>query len=240
MANIKYIEKVILPKDEECVFVDKTWRNSPAFKITKGNILNWNTKFSKSLSDNDIGIKIPPLENGQIPSQYLPSSILGSISPEMFLLIYLTIRNDTEIKLVGTTYNNEIGGYSYTIQQKQQNVLGEIANTPVSKVIINENNLYNTTYEIYFVADQNFQGLYYINLNNQQQKITYTYSNEEEDDFTFIAGHLYKITNGLKVKDCSNVNINFTNGVHQKVFNNINVTTTSPIVGQGKVGFARI
>ena len=68
----KYIDKVILPKNEECIFVDKTWRDSPAYKITKANILNWNSKLSNTLTRNDIGRKVPPSEYGQIPLQYIP------------------------------------------------------------------------------------------------------------------------------------------------------------------------
>jgi len=83
LSKIKYIKKVILPKNEECVFVDKTWRESPAFKITKANILNWNNKYSNALTNNDIGVKVPPLDatTGQVPSQYIPMSVIGTTSP---------------------------------------------------------------------------------------------------------------------------------------------------------------
>lgn len=232
MGNIKYIEKVVLPHNEECIFVDKTWRESPASKITKANIINWNTKFSKTLTENDIGEKIPPLENHVIPSHYIPSSVVGTASPQTLLLVYLTVRNDENIKLAKTIFNNENFQYEYTIQQKKQNCIGEIGNNPVKKVIINENNLYNQEYEIYFVADENFEGLFYIGINDEIKPIEYVYSNIQEYDFNYQPGHLYKITNGIKIKDCSNMDIdNYEDGIHQKQFRNIQTSALSSYVG---------
>ena len=220
MGNTKYIKKVILPKNEECVFVDKTWRESPAFKITKANIINWNSKMTNTLSEDDIGIKVPPLNvSGQIPSEYIPTTIIGSASPATLLLVYLTTRNDEDIKLKGTEYNSTTDGYDYIIETKEENVTGEIGNFPVKKVILQSEMFempLNANYEIYFVADEGFQGIFKKE-GSLIQRISYEFSNREQYDFIFQTGHLYRIKNNI-VKDCSNIDATFENGIHQKSF----------------------
>lgn len=246
MNNVKYIKKVVLPKNEECIFVDKTWRESPAFKITRSNILNWNNKIGNSISQDQLGRTVAPLDENtlQIPLQYLPIHELeNSVSPQVFLSIYLSLRNDEQIRLKDIDYNQE--GYSeYNISSKVSNVIGEIANSPVSRVKLTENML-NTEYEIYFVADYNFTGIYVYDESDESIepiKLTYLYSEEEQDDFTFEVSHLYKIINGRYIKDCSNSNTVFTNGIHQKEFDlsnfdlNDNNTVGEAIVGQAIVG----
>ena len=148
--------------------------------------------------------------------------------------MYLTTRNDQNIRLRDTTYNIENSSQEYIVDNIITNVIGEIANNPVSKVILNLNNLYNKPYQIYFVPGYTFQGIF-----NGNEKITYQYSNIEGYDFTFITGHLYKITNGLKIKDCSNTNANFVNGIHQKMFH-ISTDPTAPVIGEGEIGSAQV
>ena len=217
--NKKYIDKVILPKNEECIFVDKTWRDSPAYKITKANILNWNSKLSNTLTRNDIGRKVPPLEYGQIPLQYIPSNAIGTASPATLLLIFLTSRNDEEIMLKPTVRDLSLGITEYIIEEKTLNVKGEIGNAPVKKVILDSemfNMETNADYEIYFVADENFQGVYK-KTGQLIEELEYVYTEREEYDFVFQAGHLYRIKNN-KIKDCSNTDATFDNGIHEKSF----------------------
>lgn len=254
MANVKYIKKVILPKNEECIFVDQTWRDSPAYKITKANILNWNTNFSKMVTQDQIGQTIAPLdqETGQIPSEYIPTALIDSTPPITYLTIYATLRNDQDIKLANTQYDDETSGYNYILTTKQAPV-GELAHTPVNKVFLSRNIL-RQEYEVYFVADAGFIGIYiqnpdaeqgadneYIMLDNDQSsKYYYEYSNNELYGFNFIEGHLYRIlTKSHKIKDCSNLDISFTNGKHEKTFffaSNANL----PIIGEGEIGSAQV
>ena len=252
MTNVKYIKKVILPKNEECIFVDQTWRNSPAYKITKANILNWNTKFSKMVTQDQVGQTIAPLdqETGQIPSEYIPTSVIDSTPPITYLTIYATLRNDQDIKLANTQFDEDTNKYNYILTTKQNSV-GELAHTPVNKVFLSRNIL-KQDYEIYFVADSGFMGVYvenpeaeqgadneYIVLsNNRQSGYYYEFSSDEQCDFNFIEGHLYRIlAKDHKIKDCSNLDISFTNGIHQKTF----FFTADPnesVVGKAAVGTA--
>ena len=251
MTDVKYIKKVILPKNEECIFVDKTWRESPAFKITKANILNWNTKFAKALTQDQIGVTIAPLDQTtkQIPSQYIPTSVIDSTPPVTYLTIYATLRNDNDIKLASTVNDSETSGYKYIVNTNQDST-GQLANTPVNKVFLSRNIL-RKDYEVYFVADTNFTGVYiealededsdngYIILsNNRQSEYYYDYTNEEQYGFEFIEGHLYRIlTEQHEIKDCSNLNLAFNNGIHEKIFF-FSANPSSSVVGEGQVGSA--
>lgn len=241
MAVIKYIDKVILPKNEECIFVDKTWRNSPAYKITKANILNWNSKFSKTISQDEIGVTIAPLdeETHQVPIQYLPVQDMNEIPPIAYLRIYLTLRNDNQVRLTDTEFNQDTVSYEYKINSSIANVIGQIANKPVTKVKLNKLMAKKTGYEIYFVADNNFSGIEIETASNEYSPIEYfPIVGDDTTDFTFIPGHLYKIYD-QKVKDCSNMLTDYTNGIYEKAFN-IPTDPTLPVIGEGEVGSAHV
>lgn len=238
---IKYIDKVILPKNEECIFVDKTWRSSPAYKITKANILNWNSKFSKSISQDEIGVTIAPLdeETHQVPIQYLPVQDMSEIPPIAYLRIYLTLRNDNQVRLTDTEFNQDTVSYEYKINSPVANVMGQIANKPVTKVKLNKLMAKKTGYEIYFVADNNFSGIEIEMAFDEYSPVEYfPIVGDDTTDFTFIPGHLYKIYD-QKVKDCSNMLTDYTNGIYEKAFN-IPTDPTLPVIGEGEVGSAHV
>lgn len=77
----KTIEYITLPNTQDQVggtyqIADPTWRSSPAHDIKQADIIHWHKMQNLTLTADDIGEKIAPLNDNQlIPIEYLPSYV---------------------------------------------------------------------------------------------------------------------------------------------------------------------